>query len=82
MFQCHVGTLKNKTNFSAPQYFWVPWEILPAFFGYRGAGLFTDYRKKGTMALMRDCVRRANFTTKPRLKAFALFMRGYSDEIM
>ena len=37
------------------------------------------------MALMRDCVRRANFTTKPRLKAkffaFALFMRGYSFQL-
>ena len=37
------------------------------------------------MALMRDCVRRANFTTKPRLKAkffaFALFMRGYSLQL-
>ena len=34
---------------------------------------------------MRDCVRRANFTTKPRLKAkffaFALFMRGYSFQL-
>ena len=38
-----------------------------------------------SMALMRDCVRRANFTTKPRLKAkffaFALFMRGYSFQL-
>ena len=50
MPQYHVGTLKNKTNFSAPEYFWVPWEILPAFFGYRGAGLFTDYREKGTIS--------------------------------
>ena len=37
------------------------------------------------MALMRDCVRRVNFTTKPRLKAkffaFALFMRGYSFQL-
>ena len=34
------------------------------------------------MALMHDYVRRANFTTKPRLRgifsAFALFVRGYS----
>ena len=38
-----------------------------------------------SMALMRDCVRRVNFTTKPRLKAkffaFALFMRGYSFQL-
>ena len=53
--------------------------------------LFTIYYmqvlvKKGnktlTMALMHDYVRRANFTTKPRLRgifsAFALFVRGYS----
>ena len=34
------------------------------------------------MALMHDYVRRANFTTKPRLRGifsvFALFVRGYS----
>ena len=37
------------------------------------------------MALMHDYVRRANFTTKPRLQgkfsAFALFVRGYSFQI-
>ena len=37
------------------------------------------------MALMHDYVRRANFTTKPRLQgkffAFALFLRGYSFQI-
>ena len=38
-----------------------------------------------SMALMRDYVRRANFTTKPRLQgkfsAFTLFVRGYSFQI-
>ena len=37
------------------------------------------------MVLMHDYVRRANFTTKPRLQgkfsAFALFVRGYSFQI-
>ena len=40
---------------------------------------------KCQMALMHDYVRRANFTTKPRLQgkffAFALFLRGYSFQI-
>ena len=39
----------------------------------------------GEMALMHVYVRRANFTTKPRLQgkfsAFALFVRGYSFQI-
>ena len=47
--------------------------------------LFALRRIQNQIALMRDCVRRANFTTKPRLKAkffaFALFMRGYSFQL-
>ena len=41
-----------------------------------------ENENRGGMALMHDYVRRANFTTKPRLRgifsAFALFVRGYS----